>query len=51
MKIEEVGDSYTRDHVIKVCRDKCMEIVVYESELDLCVKECVKNIIGDKDSD
>ncbi|MEM1541104.1 MAG: hypothetical protein QW101_00560 [Ignisphaera sp.] len=47
--MEEV-DSYSKEHAVRVCREKCVEVSVYVEELDLCVKECVRSIVGGKHS-
>ncbi|MEM0371660.1 MAG: hypothetical protein QXG46_02040 [Ignisphaera sp.] len=47
--MEEV-DSYSKGHAVRVCREKCLEVSVYVEELDLCVKECVRSIVGDNHS-
>lgn len=39
-------DTYTRDHVVKVCREKCLDEGLYGKALDVCIKECIKNIKG-----
>lgn len=39
-------DTYTRDHVIKVCRERCIDEGLYGRALEACIEECAKNIRG-----
>lgn len=39
-------DTYTKDHVVKVCREKCLDEGLYGKALDVCIEECIESIKG-----
>lgn len=44
-------NSYTRNHVIKVCRERCIDENLYGESLEICIKECIEKIISDSNAD
>ncbi|MEM3980965.1 MAG: hypothetical protein QXM55_04995 [Ignisphaera sp.] len=44
--MEEI-DTYIREHAVKFCREKCIDEGLYGEALNICIKECVKDIRGE----
>lgn len=44
-------DTYVRGHVVRVCRDKCIDEGLYGKALEICIQECIKTVKGQKDAD
>ncbi|ADM27937.1 hypothetical protein Igag_1125 [Ignisphaera aggregans DSM 17230] len=41
----EIGD-YEKSHVVRICREKCLEQGYYGDTLSYCIEKCIEDIRG-----